>query len=413
MGYFDRSWNTKLTVDASDKGLSGVLTQSNPADQDDRKIITCISRTLSKAESNYSQIELEALATVWAMDRLRIYLLGKKFKLRVDNKAVSLIYNNPLAIPPTRLKRWELRLTPFDFEVEHIPGKGNIADFLSRHPTEALKNEYDDSEEYINTILSPEHISKNEILQEINKDPLLQNLRQMIRNHRFNKKLLELKSFEKVFNQLSCTSEGLILKEEKLVIPSKFQDKIIQIAHEGHQGMVKTKQLLRSYVWFPGIKKKTETFINSCLACQAVNDSSTPKTPLILSKMPEAPWTEVSIDFFGPLHPSNEYLMVLIDDYSRFPIIENVYSTKCSTIVRHLDSLLGVFGIPEILRGDNGPPFNSEDFRRYEKFMGFKHRKITPEYPQANGIAESFMKNLGKVIQTAKIENIHWSQRLK
>ncbi len=44
--------------------------------------------------------------------------------------------------------------------------------------------------------------------------------------------------------------------------------------------------------------------------------------------------------------------------------------------------------------------------------MGFNHRSITPEWPQANGMAESFMKNFGKVIQTAKIDNVPWKVRL-
>ena len=191
-----------------------------------------------------------------------------------------------------------------------------------------------------------------------------------------------------------------------------MQEKILNIAHEGHQGVVRTKQLLRSCVWFPGINKKVESLINSCLACQAVDETSAPNTPIQMTPMPEAPWTNVSIDFFGPVHPGNEYLMVLIDDFSRFPIVDTVYSIKCSTIVRRLDNLFGIFGIPEVLRSDNGPPFNSCEFQRFADYIGFKHRRITPEYPQANGIAESFMKNLGKVLKTARIDNVHWSTRL-
>ena len=87
----------------------------------------------------------------------------------VDNKAIALIYNNRLANPPARIKRWKLRLSSFDFEVIHIPGTSNIADFMSRHPMAARKEDLDQSENYIQavTILSlPRTVMKQDILIE-------------------------------------------------------------------------------------------------------------------------------------------------------------------------------------------------------------------------------------------------------
>ena len=52
----------------------------------------------------------------------------------------------------------------------------------------------------------------------------------------------------------------------------------------------------------------------------------------------------------------------------------------------------------------NGPPFNSKDFKLFAKEMGFKHHKVTPEHPRANGEAESFMKVLNKTEQIASSE---------
>jgi hypothetical protein len=53
------------------------------------------------------------------------------------------------------------------------------------------------------------------------------------------------------------------------------------------------------------------------------------------------------------------------------------------------------------------PLFTSHDFKQFSEYMGFKHRLINPELPRANGMAESFMKNLGKIIKTAKIDKVH------
>ena len=54
--------------------------QSNSNNLQETKIIQCISRILTATERKYSQIELEALAPVWAVERLNLYTLGRKFK---------------------------------------------------------------------------------------------------------------------------------------------------------------------------------------------------------------------------------------------------------------------------------------------------------------------------------------------
>ena len=66
-----------------------------------------------------------------------------------------------------------------------------------------------------------------------------------------------------------------------------------------------------------------------------------------------------------------------------------------------------------MIKSDNGPPFNSEDFKNFCVNMNIVHRKISPYWPRANGEAESFMRNMSKVIQTAKIENVKWEERLR
>jgi transposase InsO family protein len=68
--------------------------------------------------------------------------------------------------------------------------------------------------------------------------------------------------------------------------------------------------------------------------------------------------------------------------------------------------------VPDYVRTDNGPAFRSKEFTDIAQQLGFKHIKVTPLWPQANGLAESFMKNLGKVIKTAFIDRISWKTRL-
>jgi hypothetical protein len=64
-------------------------------------------------------------------------LVGKKFLLNTDNKAVELIYKNPMSNPPARIRRFNLRLMDLEFDIKHKPGRDNMADYLSRHPLQA------------------------------------------------------------------------------------------------------------------------------------------------------------------------------------------------------------------------------------------------------------------------------------
>ena len=67
----------------------------------------------------------------------------------------------------------------------------------------------------------------------------------MIKTNKFNKTDSDVKHYSKVFKDLSCTDKGILLKEDKIVIPLSLENKIIEIAHEGHMGLVKTKQLIQ------------------------------------------------------------------------------------------------------------------------------------------------------------------------
>ena len=108
------------------------------------------------------------------------------------------------------------------------------------------------------------------------------------------------------------------MRGTRIVMPTILQDRAVNLAHEGHQGITKTKSLLRQKVWFPGIDKMTEAAIKRCVPCQAAIPQTTYE-PLKMTPLPKAPWCELSTDFYGPL-PSGEYVLVIIDDYSRFPV---------------------------------------------------------------------------------------------
>ena len=117
------------------------------------------------------------------------------------------------------------------------------------------------------------------------------------------------------------------------MIPASLQSRTIQLAHEGHQGIQKTKSLIRSKVWFPGIDSLTEYAVSRCIPCQA-NSNRSNQEPLQMSPLPRDAWLNLSMDFCGPL-PTGEYLLVIVDEFSRYPVVEVVRSTGADTYSSH------------------------------------------------------------------------------
>ena len=185
---------------------------------------------------------------------------------------------------------------------------------------------------------------------------------------------------------------------------------MINIAHDTHPGLTKTKALLREKIWFPNIDKMVKDTLDKCIPCQAVGKPPS-QEPLSMTEMPKGPWETLHVDFYGPL-PSEEYLLVAVDRYSRYPEVEIVRSTKAATVIPKLDQMFARHGIPNQIKTDNGPPFNSEDHTRYLKILGISARFATPKWPQGNAEAERFMQPLGKTLKTAHIEGRPWQQEL-
>ncbi|XP_014678409.1 PREDICTED: uncharacterized protein K02A2.6-like [Priapulus caudatus] len=203
---------------------------------------------------------------------------------------------------------------------------------------------------------------------------------------------------------------GLVLRNTRIVLPVSLRQQAIELAHVGHQGVVKTKSLLREKVWFPGIDRLVEDRIKQCLPCQAAttNNAEGPE-PLKMTTL--WPWKEVAVDFAGPF-PTGEYLLVVVDEYSRFPEVELVTSTSSKATIAKLDSIFARQGIPDTVKTDNGPPFNGAEFLSFAEELGFHHRRITPLWSQANGEAERFVRTLNKTIRVSNIEGRNWKHDL-
>ena len=217
--------------------------------------------------------------------------------------------------------------------------------------------------------------------------------------------------FRPIWSELSL-GDSLLFRGE-CVLPSSLVKDAIRLAHEGHIGIQKTKQYLRSCVWFPKMDSLAEAAVRKCIPCQAVTPGIR-REPLQITTLPAETWQLVAADIFGPL-PSGEKILVLKCLRSKWPevcIFLRNQDTNAEGVISAMERLFSIHGIPDIIRTDNGPPFNSSSFKRFSQQYGFQTQKVTPLWPEANGQAESFMKCLGKVVPTAHIKNSDWEKAL-
>ena len=296
--YFVSTKKTEVFNDASPVGVAAVLTQKE-LNSNKRKIIAYASRALSPTEQNYSQLEREALAIVWSSEHFHLYLYGARFDVFTDHQPLVAIFSNPMSKASARLERWSLRLQPYDVTIRYQPGTENPADYLSRYPLRDVSpntRQEKVAEEFVNFLAetsTPKAINLTDLKSASRINPTLQAVMRSVQTGKWHENskdarvnISDFQSFEKVKDEL-CTIPDLVLRGHRIVIPETLREKVIDIAHEGHMGIVQTKALIREKVWFPKIDQMVEEKVKSCLACHATTPKNA-KEPLQMSTTTES-----------------------------------------------------------------------------------------------------------------------------
>ena len=393
---------TKVSADASCHSLGAVLLQRQQSSAPWKPVVYA-SRSLSEVEKRYAQIEKEALASTWACERFTDYILGKHVTIETDHKPlVSLLGSKQLIDLPPRILRFRLRLSRFDYSIEHTPGKQlHTADVLSRATPplkEIERTAIDEVESFANTAVSslpatPGALANFRTAQA--KDQICSQVIEYCRGSWPNKRLItsSLRPYWEARNKISVVDD-LLLYGTRIVVPFPLQASTIEKIHRGHLGIQKCLSRAQTSVWWPGYSQQIKNAVVNCEQCAAL--STNPREPLIPSVLPQYPWQVVGADIFQLADA--RYLLV-VDYYSRYPEVIKLTTTTSTAVVNILKSIFSRHGIPEILRSDNGPQFDSQEMSAFASSYGFQLKPSSPHYPQSNGQAERAIRTVKRLLK--------------
>lgn len=397
--YYTLNKPITISVDASKNGLGACLLQDNLP-------VSYASKSLTKTEQGYAQIEKELFACVFACERFYMYIYGRSdITIETDHKPLVSIINKPLANAPPRLQRMLMRLQPYAFKLVYKPGKYlYIADTLSRAVAEpALGSEaqtqprdYLHFQAQVCALSASNQLTDSHLLkiQKCTKDDSeLQSLIKIIKSGwPVHKKEMEnvISPYWDYRDELTVDF-GIVWKGSRMVIPKCLRREMLKTIHTGHMGLDKCKLRARESIFWPNINSQLDNYISNCQACLTYRKQNS-KEPLINHEIPEVPWNKVGADIF---HFRNKSFIIIVDYFSKFVEMEELNSLKSKEVIEKLKRIFVRHGIPQTVMTDNGPEFSSTDFRNFSYEWNFIHRTSSPGYAQSNGQVE-------RTIQTIK-----------
>lgn len=402
---FDPHLPVFVTTDASGYGLGAVLQQDNGTSL---QTVAFASRTLQPHERKYSVGEREALACVWACEHWHVYLWGRPFILRTDHAAlVTLLSTKGTGHRPLRIARWSSRLLCYNYTVEYRKGSENVvADALSRLPVQSLIR--DAPEEEFICLLSPV-VTMPELQEASANDQIICEVKHFTTTSWPDKKSLskELLPYFYVKAELSVVSD-ILCRGDRIVVPATLTRRLMDLAHESHPGISRTKARLRESYWWPCMDSHIEELVRTCVICQSCDKSArTFPAPLQPVPLPDAAWEKIAIDIVGPFTQASadcRFAITVIDYYSKWPEVAFVRDATTSTVKKFLLELFAREGYPRSIVSDHGPQFSSASFDEFLTERGITHYNSSVYYPQANGLVERFNRVLKSYIQLALLE---------
>ncbi|XP_061721065.1 uncharacterized protein K02A2.6-like [Cydia pomonella] len=387
-----------LTCDASGVGVASVISH---ATEHGERPVAYASRTLSAAERAYAQIDREALAIVYGIRKFHQYLYGRKFILRTDHKPLTYIFGDKVGIPvmaASRIQRWAVLLSGYDYQIEYVTSKRNCADALSRLP-QGKEGGLNRQEEvtYVNFVESFLPVTNNDVRVSTARDRIVSRVITYAQSGwPASCPDEEMEPYFIRRNEL-YVDRGCLMWGYRMTIPNALREKILKQLHTSHMGIVKMKSQARSYVWWPNIDADVEALCRACETCAAEAAAPPRATPSPWMYVTQ-PWTRIHVDF---LQYKGRTYLILTDSSSKWIEVFEMSRTNSSAVIRELRATFARFGLPSVVVSDQGPPFTSAEFKQFLTQNGIEQAFSPVYHPASNGAAEQAVKLCKRAIKKA------------
>ncbi|XP_076660118.1 uncharacterized protein LOC143363405 [Halictus rubicundus] len=376
---YDPQAITELHTDASKEGYGAILLQKTDEDSKFHPV-HYYSKKTTDAEKKLHSYELEVLAIINAVKKLRIYLFGIRFKIVTDCEAFKKTLTKKDLSP--KVARWALTLEEFDYEVEHRSGtRLKHADALSRHPALVVTN-------HLHAMIKKKQF----------EDERLHAIKCILQNEPYDNYFIDHDILMKRKND-----------RDLIVVPSCLQTEIIRNTHEnGHFGIKKMKETIETEYYIPRLENKLKNFISCCIPC-IISDKKAGKKEGELMPLPKGdkPLNTYHVDHVGPMSATTKayrYIFVVIDSFSKFIWLYPTKSVNAKEVINKLSGQQKVFGNPERIISDRGAAFTSVDFQNYCMDEGIRHILVTTGVPRGNGQVERTIRTIIPVLTKLSLD---------
>ena len=183
----------------------------------------------------------------------------------------------------------------------------------------------------------------------------------------------------------------------QLVLPQQYTEHVLRLDHyapsAGHLWRKKTlSRIQRRYFW-PGISRNVADHCDRCKTCQLTSRREPPLAPLIPLPVMDVPMERIAMDMVGPLQKTdsgNRFLLMVVDYGTRFPFVVPLKTTGSEQVTSVLMSIFSMVGIPGEILTDRGSNFTGELMQHFNKMLGIRAFRTSPNHPQTDGMVEQF-----------------------
>ena len=387
--FFEPSSPIILHVDASDRGIAGVLVQpiqtpSTPTPSSEKsKIkgrfdlapnehpIAFYSRMLKGAETRYDATRKELLALHQSVKYFRPYLYGHHFDAFTDHNSLIGLMKNNNGIDSPPVARAITYLSSYDMTLNHRPGILNgDADALSRLPVpdESLKSE-------VVTLFNISSVneyptSTGDWIKAQSSDLNLMPIIASLKDH-------------KPHQELKLRDDLLVTKAGQIVVPNSLQTLVTEDFHNcnfgGHYGFEKTYASIAQRYFWKGMSVTIRNFCESCTSCiQKLKRRAIHGIPTNLPF--GSAWEIIFMDSVGPLPVGNNgerHILLVVDSFTKNIEVEAMQSVNSSAIISFLySSVVARHGTPKIVLSDQAKAFLSIAVNAFYSSLGITGKKI-------------------------------------